>query len=179
MIVLEERCLRSFAIHGTVFILISGSLLHFLYEWSGRNPFIGALTPVNESVWEHLKLVFLPGVALLVLESIFCKTSNRGSIIAGKTIGIFVMVFSILGGFYLYTLFLSHNLIFDILLMFVAVALGQFASYRVSRSKAVSPFLATIALFLLISLGFAFVAFTFWPPLLEPFRDSITGAYGI
>ena len=38
-------------------VSLLGTLLHFTYRWSGRNPLIA---PVNESVWEHMKLLFFP-----------------------------------------------------------------------------------------------------------------------
>ena len=47
--------------------LLAGCVLHFLYDW-----FPGAATalvsPVNESLWEHVKLVFWPylGAALVL-----------------------------------------------------------------------------------------------------------------
>ena len=36
-------------------IVIAGTLLHFVYGWSGRNLLVGLVSPVNESVWEHTK----------------------------------------------------------------------------------------------------------------------------
>jgi hypothetical protein len=41
-------------IFGIFFILIIGSMLHFLFEWSGYLLPVGAIAAVNESVWEHL-----------------------------------------------------------------------------------------------------------------------------
>lgn len=43
-----------------IFISILGVLLHFTYEWSGDNPAVGLFSAVNESTWEHLKLIFFP-----------------------------------------------------------------------------------------------------------------------
>ena len=51
-----KRCI----IIGTIFVLILGTLSHFFYEWSNDNQIIGLFSPVNESVWEHMKLVFFP-----------------------------------------------------------------------------------------------------------------------
>ncbi len=39
-----------------------GSLLHFVYRWSGKKLFAGFVSPVNESTWEHLKLLFFPSL---------------------------------------------------------------------------------------------------------------------
>ena len=54
------RRLNIFLIIGAVFTIITGTLLHFVYEWSGESLFVGIFSPINESVWEHLKLLFFP-----------------------------------------------------------------------------------------------------------------------
>lgn len=166
-------------VFGFFFIFFLGALLHMFYEWSNGNLIVGALTPVNESIWEHLKMVFLPGVVLLVLEVVFCKEITFPSLILGKTLGIYIMCGTILGGFYFYTLFIHHVLIIDILLMAIAVALGQVVSYFVSSRVEIGRALALLSLVMLFALGVAFVVFTFIPPHWEPFKDSLTGGYGI
>ena len=40
-----------------IFISVLGVLLHFTYEWSGDNAVVGLFSAVNESTWEHLKLL--------------------------------------------------------------------------------------------------------------------------
>ena len=41
---------------GVPVLFLAGTLLHFLYGLSGEFFLVGLLAPVNESVWEHLKL---------------------------------------------------------------------------------------------------------------------------
>ncbi|MBN2252136.1 MAG: hypothetical protein JW701_00450, partial [Kosmotogaceae bacterium] len=151
-------------VFGFFFIFFLGALLHMVYEWSNGNIIVGALTPVNESIWEHLKMVFLPGVVLLVLEVIFCKEVRIPASILGKTLGIYIMCGTILGGFYFYTLFIHHVLIIDILLMAIAVALGQVVSYFISSRVEVGRAIALLSFAMLLMLGVAFVIFTFIPP---------------
>ncbi len=43
-----------------LFVIVLGTLMHFMYNWSGKHPFAGLIAPVNESVWEHMKLLFFP-----------------------------------------------------------------------------------------------------------------------
>ena len=63
---------------GILFTLIIGTLLHFTYEWSGENPFVALYSPVNESVWEHLKLLFFPVLLYTFFEIIVLyKTSGH------------------------------------------------------------------------------------------------------
>ena len=37
-----------------------GTLLHFLYDWTGQNVFAALVSGVNESTWEHMKLLYFP-----------------------------------------------------------------------------------------------------------------------
>ena len=45
---------------GFVTTVICGVLLHFLYEWSGESIWVAPISAVNESTWEHMKLLFIP-----------------------------------------------------------------------------------------------------------------------
>ena len=65
--------LKCFTIAGIFFVLITGSLAHFLYGWSGNNHIVGLFTPVSESIWEHMKLIFFP--MLIYTCIIFLKES--------------------------------------------------------------------------------------------------------
>ena len=51
-----------------LFISVLGVLLHFTYEWSGDNPIVALFSAVNESTWEHLKLLFFPMLLLTIIE---------------------------------------------------------------------------------------------------------------
>ena len=39
---------------------IVGTLWHFIYQWTGNNRLVALVCPVNESPWEHLKLLWFP-----------------------------------------------------------------------------------------------------------------------
>ena len=45
-------------------VVLLGTLWHFAYAISGDAYFVGLIAPVNESVWEHLKIVYLPILAV-------------------------------------------------------------------------------------------------------------------
>ena len=52
---------------------LGGTLLHFLYEWSGESLWIAPFSGVNESTWEHMKLFFWPSFIYAYFESIILK----------------------------------------------------------------------------------------------------------
>ncbi len=41
-------------------VAVLGTISHFVYGWTGKNWLVGLLFPVNESTWEHLKLMYFP-----------------------------------------------------------------------------------------------------------------------
>ena len=59
---MEKKKIIRFQIFSVIFTWILGTILHFLYEWSGDNKIIASFSAVNESTWEHLKLVFFPTI---------------------------------------------------------------------------------------------------------------------
>ena len=62
---MQKRLLR-WELIGFAFTGAVGTLLHFVYEWTGGNPLIAAFCAVNESTWEHMKLrLSLENIAIL------------------------------------------------------------------------------------------------------------------
>ena len=59
---MSDRKWRTWEVLGLIFVLAAGNLLHFVYDWSGQSPVVGALAAVNESTWEHMKLLTTPWV---------------------------------------------------------------------------------------------------------------------
>ena len=57
----------------TVLIILLGVILHFLYDWAGKNKFVATFSAVNESTWEHLKLAFFPVLLFGVIDFIFVR----------------------------------------------------------------------------------------------------------
>ena len=52
--------IRSYYIIGYLFTAAAGTLFHFVYDWTGQGAVAALFFPVNESTWEHMKLVFFP-----------------------------------------------------------------------------------------------------------------------
>lgn len=67
--------IKNWRIIAILFSVVVGSLLHFVYGWSGENRIVGAFSAVNESTWEHLKLAFFPMfiIAVIIGENIAYK----------------------------------------------------------------------------------------------------------
>ena len=53
---------------GFLFAGIAGTLLHFLFDWTGGSAVAALFSAVNESVWEHMKLLYYPMVIFAAVE---------------------------------------------------------------------------------------------------------------
>ncbi len=164
---------------GIVFVSLLGTFLHFAFELSGKMKLVGTIAAVNESVWEHLKIAFWPALIYAVFEYPFLK-GRAGNYLIAKATGICLMPITIAVFFYSYTTAIGHHVLpIDIIIFVVAIAIGQFVSYSILVTKQVPRWLNMLGLAVLVALVGAFVMFTFLPPQLLIFRDSITGTYGI
>jgi hypothetical protein len=175
----DSRAAAAWEITGAFFIIGIGSLLHFVFEWSGSSPLVAPFAAVNESVWEHLKLAFWPAVVWTLLERVPLRTRVNNFWFA-RTTAITLMPLLILALFYFYTFLLGENVLFlDITIFVVAVFSGQYASYRLFTGDERSPRVNLVAPVVIVVLGVLFVVFTFSPPEVGLFRDAITHTYGM
>ena len=71
-----------------IFISVLGVLLHFTYEWSGDNAVVGLFSAVNESTWEHLKLLFFPFLLLTILEVLLRGNMLPEQFLPARVLGI-------------------------------------------------------------------------------------------
>jgi len=159
-------------------VLLTGSLLHFVFDWTGRLELVAPFAPVNESVWEHVKLAFWPALALLPIDPRRRRVSRRVAWVAtfvASLIGPAIVV----GGFYAYTAVTSHSLPADLLLFAVAVVLGQLAAERIYRRAELSGWSAAGAGIAIVIAVSALTLWSFDPPRRGLFRDGRTGGFGI
>jgi hypothetical protein len=159
-------------------IISIGTLLHFTFEWSGFQEVVGVFSAVNESVWEHLKIAFMPSILFAIIEYRFLYKRTNNFFFA-KALGIYTIMVIIPVIFYTYTIFIEHNLTIDIISFMFAIIIGQLVSYKLLTFKQLSKNLRVISIVALIILGLAFVVFTFYPPQFPLFQDPVSGEYGI
>lgn len=173
----KQKSIFKFELISTILIMILGVILHFTYEWSNNNIIVGLFSPVNESIWEHLKLLYFPMILTTIL-GYFYDGKNHQNYICAKALGIIIsMVFTVVA-FYTYSGILGQIIdVLNIALFFVAVILAQYIVLRqISFKKSCNKKRAMIVLILI---GFLFIFFTFNPPNIGLFADPITGTFGI
>lgn len=146
---------------------ILGSLSHFLYDFSGHNPFVALISPINESVWEHLKLLFFPFLLFSFIE-FYMRKPDKSAFFASQFIGVCAGMLSIVLLFYGYTSLLGRNfLLLDILIFLI----GVWISYTVAR-RCYKPLFGVeplIPFFAWFGMTLLFFIFTCYPPELSMF----------
>ena len=79
---MSDRRWRKWELIGLFVTLIFGNLLHFVYDWSGKNRIVAAFAATNESTWEHMKLLVIPWVVWSLVEAIALR-ENRQPVLLG------------------------------------------------------------------------------------------------
>ena len=176
---MQKRLLR-WELIGFAFTGAVGTLLHFVYEWTGGNPLIAAFCAVNESTWEHMKLLFVPFFLFTMVEFIVFAEPLR-SFFAAKAASILLGLLAIPVLFYsLGGMFGKTPDWVNIAIFFLADALLYFMSFRLLTRGALRGGAWQLAGFLLLwALAFAFVFFTYRPIHLPLWQDPTNGLYGL
>ena len=174
----KKKTLR-LAISGAAFVIVTGTLLHFVYEWSGNNSFVGVFSPINESVWEHLKLAFVPILFFAFIEYYFLRKDVH-NFWFGKAVECLLVMGIIVTFFYTYSGIIGRSIVVvDILSFFAAVIIGKVTSYRLLLKGTEKRRSAVVPAFVLLLIAASFIVFTFYPPHIPLFEDSQTSTYGI
>ena len=172
-----SKKLFKYEIIGFIFVSVAGTLFHFFFEWFHASKFVGLFCPVNESVWEHLKLLFFP-MLLTTIIGYFYIVKNAPNFLCSKTLGIIASMLFIIIFFYTYTGIIGKSiLLIDIASFFISVILGEYLTYKLMLSNFKCNNI--IAIIILIIILMCFVIFTYHTPKIEIFRDSVTNQYGI
>ena len=173
----DNKYILKFQIFSVIFAIILGTLLHFTYEWSNNNQIVALVSSINESTWEHLKLIFFP-MLITIIIGYFIFKERYNNFLCSKTFGIIVAISFTVIFFYTYKGILGYNIDFlNITSFFIAIILGEYIAYKriISEKKCNN----TMALIILILLSILFLIFTYNTPMIGLFRDPITWSYGI
>ena len=161
---------KCYIIGGIIFTLLAGTLSHFLYEWTNQNFIIGLFAPVNESIWEHMKLIFFPMLSYsFVINFKFRK--NYPCITSSLSFGILLGTLLIPIFFYAYTKIIGQDIFFlDIITFILSTILAFFAVYKLTFSCKIKPY-AFLLYFVLYVCLICFLLFTYKPPNAEIFAN--------
>lgn len=156
-------------------VTLGGTILHFLYDWTGGSIWFAPFSGVNESVWEHMKLLFWPLFLFALVQRLFFRgQENFWSVkLRGTLLGLLLIP----------VLFYTWNGAFGNSPDWVNIAIFYISAGAVFLFEgwAFKNFLrpSRPAFAVLCLIGVLFVVFTFAPPRLPLFQNPLTGVYGI
>ena len=166
-------------ITGFLFTSVIGTLLHFLFDFSGQSMASALFSAVNESIWEHMKLLFYPMLLFAVLEYRFLKDPIP-CFWCVKLKGI------LLGLSLIPTIYYTYTGILGIRVDLVNIAIFFLAAGIVFRQETIRfrdgcklSLSSPLSIFLLCLIALLFTVFTFYPPHIPLFQDVPTGTYGL
>ena len=148
-------------------VTLGGTILHFLYDWTVGSIWVAPFSGINESVWEHMKLLFWPLFLFALVQRLFFREQENFWR---------VKLYSILLGLLLIpVLFYTYNGAFgkstdwlNIAIFYISAGavflFEHWAFQNIRRSS-------RLAFAVLCLVGALFVAFTFAPPRLPLFQD--------
>lgn len=168
---------KRLSVIGILFVILTGTLSHFLYDWSGENALVGLFAPVNESVWEHMKLLFFP----MLLYGLFMISRLKKEIPclpSALWAGVLAGTFTIPILYYAYTFLCGRNVFLLDLGVFLLSVLAGFGTARTfSRSCRAKP-LGMLLGGAVCILFICFLWFTYHPPKAGIFTDPTAAQTG-
>ncbi len=177
----HNKHLKKFTIYSFIITCILGVLLHFAYNFFGNNTIVGLFTPITESTWEHLKLLYFPMLICMIVGLSIYKdiTKNCKLFVNGFAISIFTGMLLIVVLFYTISGVIGHNVDWiNIAIYFVAViwayALFFLLQTKFSHCRLInSDGLFKISVTALIICTLLFFLFTILPPKIGLFKDPL------
>ena len=175
-----NQTIRRAQLISFLFTALAGTLLHFVYDWFPDFPLSAVISSVNESVWEHMKLLYFPMYAAALTARPFLAP-HRQNYWCVKLLGILTGLFLIPALYYTYTGALGIHLTWlDISIYYISAAAAYLLETRLLLKEPRRPCrFARAAMLLTLSLAFVFLFFTYFPPHLPIFRNPLTMTYGL
>lgn len=153
-----------------IFLFLLSFLWHFMYDW-----FPSVLTsiffPVNESIWEHMKIIFY----CLLIGSVLEKKGNNYylNILVKPLVGV---LFYLIIFIPLYLIF-GESMFISLSLMLFTYIIMELLGIKILKQEELNIKVLPIIIIILISILFSIL--TYYPLHNFLFFDSVKLGYGI
>ena len=173
-----KQTISRWQLAGFLVTSVLGTFLHFLFDLTGGSLVAALFSAVNESIWEHIKLIYYPMLLVSLLEYRAWGKTVEGFWCV-KLRGMLLALVLIPALYYTYTgaLGISADW-FNVSIFFITAAAVYGAETKQLREGQACRLSGRISFVLLLAIGVLFVYFTFGAPRIPLFRDPVTGTYG-
>lgn len=163
---------------GFALTSLGGTWLHFLYNWTNQSVLVAPFSAVNESTWEHMKLIYFPLFVFALIQSRFFKECKNFWCI--KLVGILTGLILIPVLFYTYNGAFGKTLDWiNITIFFLSTAIVFLLETQLFKKNSLPCRLPKLAFTIICLIGVLFVVFTFFTPKIPLFQNPLTGTYSI
>lgn len=165
--------MKKITIWGIVFIIVISSLMHFLYEATGRWIVSGIISPINESLWEHLKMPLIPTLLWWIISYHLIKKKgvDLDKWVLSGMISFLITIFVIIAFYYIYTGTLGiHSVVLDIFSLILGVILGVTKAISVYQNKELKSYQYYLVYLVFFVVVLMLIVFTFKTPNLPIFK---------
>lgn len=165
---------------GAIVVSAMAVIFHNLYELTDRNFYVGLISATNESVFEHIKIIFFPYLIWSIIEFFLLKPRDSKKFVTVKLIVLCVISCLVVVFYYTYVGVIGYNIMaVDIGSAFAYVIIGFVWSYFWITSKRYSSrlFLFSIFIFVVFLLGLLYYSIN--PPKIPLFYDTENEIYGM
>lgn len=157
---------------SSILIFLISTFVHNLYTWFS-NSFTLIFSPINESIWEHMKMIFTSYIIFAFIKYIYFKikkidTSNiffNELILSILNIIIFLIIY--LPIYYLF----GENLFITLIMYFITIFL--------IRNLNIKKDLNILSLIIIFIVYASFTYLSYNPPKIDIFRDPTNNTYGL
>ena len=164
---------------STISIILLSFLFHNMYKWF-PNSLFAIFFPVNESIFEHMKILFSSICFYSIIEYIILikNTIKFNNFLFSTFFTSILSIFMYLIIFLPVYNIMGENLIFSISLMIIVIIINQIISYNILNMKHIK-YVNYISIILIIVSYIIFGYFTYHPLHNYLFIDHSTNTYGI
>lgn len=164
---------------NTILLFLLMFISHNLYKWFPNDVF-AIFFPVNESIWEHMKMIYTTIIAYIPLELIILnklKINNNNLLLSSYIAGMINIIIELILFVPIYKL-IGENLPITLVTLLISIFISQYISFNILDK----PYIKNSNIISISLIIFTFILMgilTYNPPKKFLFFDPIKEKYGI
>ena len=173
-----KQSISYWQVAGFLFTSILGTFLHFLFDLSGQSLIAAIFSAVNESIWEHMKLIYYPMFLFSLIEYRFWGKDHK-QFCCIKMAGILLGLTLIPVLYYTYTGIFGVSVdLLNITIFFLSAGVAFWVENKLFQRENSCCLSSRISFILICMIGVVFTLLTFYTPEIPFFKDPVSGRYG-
>ena len=171
---------KKWSIINVFLILLIATILHYAYELIPNN-IVASFTPVNESIFEHMKMNFNSFIIASIIEYFYLKRFNYNNnnymfklLTSSLTCNFITLIL-----YYPFYYAFGDNFIYTMTIFIISIIVSQVVSYLISTTIVEDKVINLLSFIIILMLEFIFIYSTFNPKETEIFIDHTNKKIGV